>query len=69
MTVLNKMSRARVTIASKRNNSGVDLNVEKSSEEYIDPREVAAKRWSSSRIVYSDEEQLKLKFKYGALTV
>ena len=42
---------------------------EKKADGHIVPKKVAAKRWSSSRAMDVDEGKLKLKSKYGALTV
>ena len=47
----------------------MELKVEKEEEEYRVPKEVATKRWSSSRAMDVDEGKLKLKNKHGALTV
>ena len=74
-TLLNTLKGARVPIERKGNNFVVEIKVDqKSAEEkkadgYIAPKKVAAKRWSSSRAMDVDEGKLKLKNKYGALSL
>ena len=47
----------------------MEIKVDKKDEEYHVPREVATKRRSSSRAMDVDEGKLKLKNKYGALSL
>ena len=67
--LMNTMRGARVPIARKGNHFVVEFKTEKKEDEYHVPKEVAAKRWSSSRSMDVDEGKLKLENKYGALTV
>ena len=49
--------------------SSWSIKVEKKEEEHHVPKEVATKRWNSGRNMDVDEGKLKLKNKFGALTV
>ena len=68
-TLMNTLKGARVPIARKGNHFVVEIKVEKKKGEYHVPKKTAAKRWSSSRNMDVDEGKLKLKNKFGALTV
>ena len=68
-TFMNTLKGARAPIARKENNFVVEIKIEKKEGDYHVPKKTAAKRWSSSRNMDVDEGKLKLKNKYGALTV
>ena len=68
-TLMNTLKGARVPIARKRNSFIVEIKVERKEEEYHMPKKVATKRWSSSRAIDVDEGKLKLKNKYGVLSL
>ena len=68
-TMMNTMTGARAPIVRKGNTFVVEINIEKKKEEFIVPMKIATKRWNSSRNMHVDEGELKVKNRYGALTV
>ena len=72
-TLMNSLKGARVPIARKGNNFVVEIMVQKEGAkkdgEYIVPKKVAAKRWSSMKKMDVDEGKLMTKNKYGVLSL